>query len=82
MWLYGHTSVAFSPQNDDGTFFIARYSYQARTVEDMSFEEGDKLKVIGATDGDWWMAKSLADSREGYIPRNYVVPLASQEAEE
>ena len=66
---------------DDGTF-IARYSYQAHTAEELSFAKGDKLKVIGPADGNWWMAKSLANSREGYIPRNYVAPLASYEAEE
>ena len=66
----------------DGTYFVARYAYQARTAEDLSFEKGDKLKVIGPADGDWWMAKSLSTSREGYIPRNYVAPLASYEAEE
>ena len=65
---------------EDGTF-IACYSYQARTAEDLSFKKGDKLKVIGPADGDWWMVKSLANSREGYIPSNYVAPLASYEAE-
>ena len=76
------SSPPASPVEMDGTFFIARYSYQARTAEDLSFEKGEKLKVIGAADGDWWMAKSLANSKEGYIPRNYVAPLASYEAEE
>lgn len=66
----------------DGTYFVARYAYQARTSEDLSFEKGDKLKVIGPADGDWWMAKSLSTGREGYIPRNYVAPLASYEAED
>ena len=30
---------------DDGSLFIARYAYQARTSEDLSFEKGEKLKV-------------------------------------
>ncbi len=30
---------------DDGTLFVARYAYQARTSEDLSFEKGEKLKV-------------------------------------
>lgn len=32
-------------QEDDGSLFIARYAYQARTSEDLSFEKGEKLKV-------------------------------------
>ena len=66
----------------DGSYFVARYAYQARTSEDLSFEKGDKLKIIGTAEGDWWMAKSMSSLREGYIPRNYVAPLASYEAEE
>ena len=38
--------------------------------------------VIGGTEGDWWMARSLVTSREGYIPRNNVALLESYEAEE
>lgn len=29
----------------DGSLFIARYAYQARTSEDLSFEKGETLKV-------------------------------------
>ena len=39
-------------------------------------------QIIGGTDGDWWMAHSVTSGREGYIPRNYVAPLSSFEAEE
>lgn len=46
-------SVGYGPQptvppplpEDDGSLFIARYAYQARTSEDLSFEKGEKLKV-------------------------------------
>ena len=74
------------PQNDNavtkGPIYIARYSYEARTDEDLSFRKGEKLEVIGDTEGDWWQARALATSKEGYIPRNYVAPIASYEAEE
>lgn len=30
---------------DKGSVFVARYAYQARTAEDLSFEKGEKLKV-------------------------------------
>lgn len=65
-----------------GKVFIARYAYQARTAEDLSFEKGEVLKVIGDEEGDWWLAKSLKSQREGYIPSNYVAEAESYEAEE
>ena len=71
-----------SPMEDEANLFVARYAYQARTTEDLSFEKGEELKVLEGMESDWWLAKSLKTGREGYIPRNYVAPLASYEAEE
>jgi len=70
------------PPEPPGQYFVARYAYQARTAEDLSFEKGESLLVLGNTDGDWWHAKSLKTQREGYIPRNYVAPASTYEAEE
>lgn len=70
------------PLQNDNTMYIGRFSYEARTAEDLSFEKGERLKVIGGTEGDWWMAKSMRTGREGYIPRNYVASLTSFDAEE
>ena len=33
------------PQVDVGKVFVARYAYQARTAEDLSFEKGEQLAV-------------------------------------
>lgn len=38
-------SVPSPLPEDDGSLFIARYAYQARTSEDLSFEKGEHLKV-------------------------------------
>lgn len=62
--------------------FVARYTYHARTEEDLSFEKGERLIVLGDMDTDWWTARSTRTGQEGYIPRNYVAPAASYEAEE
>ena len=40
------------------------------------------VQIVGGTDGDWWMARSIKSGREGYIPRNYVAAVTSFEAEE
>ena len=44
---YGQPLPTVPPQvlEDEGPLFIARYAYQARTAEDLSFEKGEKLKV-------------------------------------
>ena len=65
-----------------GPTFVARFRYVARTAEDLSFEKGERLMVVGGTEGDWWMARSLVTGLEGYIPRNYVALVESYEAEE
>ena len=65
-----------------GPKFIARFKYMARTAEDLSFQKGERLVVIGPLEGDWWMARSLVTGSEGYIPRNYIAPIESYEAEE
>jgi len=71
-----------SPPPNEENLYLARYSYDARTSEDLSFKKGEKLLIIGDTVGDWWMGKSLTTGKEGYIPRNYVAPVTSYESEE
>ena len=44
----------------------------ARAAEDLSFEKGEQLLVLGTQKEDWWFARSLKTQREGYIPNNYV----------
>ena len=71
------------PLRDVNTpLYVARFAYTARTAEDLSFEKGERLKLICGTDGDWWMAKSVKTGKEGYVPRNYIADLTSFEAEE
>lgn len=64
------------------TVFVALYDYDARTNEDLSFKKSERLQVIDNTDSDWWLAKSLATYKEGYIPSNYVAPELSVNAQE
>lgn len=79
----GEPFQPFSPVVETtSNVYIARYAYQARTAEDLSFEKGEILKVIGNEGGDWWLAKSLKSQREGYIPSNYVAEVESYEAED
>ncbi|NXL90417.1 FRK kinase, partial [Alectura lathami] len=69
--------------------FVALFSYEARTEEDLSFQAGDKLEVLDASHEGWWYARlllpagSVSPGRrlQGYIPANYIAPVQSIEAE-
>ncbi|XP_022088016.1 tyrosine-protein kinase SRK2-like [Acanthaster planci] len=68
---------------DDGQrdIYMALYKYEARTEGDLSFDRGEKLKILDYS-GDWWLAKSLVTHNEGYIPSNFVAQVKSLEAED
>ncbi|XP_061610822.1 tyrosine-protein kinase SRK2 [Phyllopteryx taeniolatus] len=73
-----------SPANELENRFVALYDYSARTEEDLSFKAGDILEALDKDTGDWWFAKALSGdstSKQGYIPANYVAPVASIDAE-
>ena len=52
---------------------IAVYSYTGE-VGDLSFTEGDVIKVLKA-DGDWW--EGTSKDERGLFPSNYVTIRAS-----
>ncbi|XP_048406276.1 proto-oncogene tyrosine-protein kinase Src-like isoform X2 [Stegostoma tigrinum] len=64
------------------TTFVALYDYESRTASDLSFNKGERLQIVNNTEGDWWLARSLATGNTGYIPSNYVAPSDSIQAEE
>uniref|UniRef100_A0A8B9T9K8 Tyrosine-protein kinase n=1 Tax=Anas platyrhynchos TaxID=8839 RepID=A0A8B9T9K8_ANAPL len=69
--------------------FVALFSYEARTEEDLSFQAGEKLEVLDASHEGWWYARlllppgSVSPGRklQGYIPANYIAADQSIEAE-
>ncbi|OUC45921.1 putative SH3 domain protein [Trichinella nativa] len=63
------------------SLFVALYSYDARTPEDLDFKKGEELEILDDTQGDWWYARSRLTGRCGYIPSNYVARFKSIEAE-
>ncbi|NXG79961.1 HCK kinase, partial [Baryphthengus martii] len=60
---------------------LALYDYEAMHVGDLSFQKGERLKVLEES-GEWWKARSLVTGREGFIPSNYVARADSLETEE
>lgn len=51
----------------------ALYDYESQNEDELSFKEGDTIKVLKKGDErekEWWW--STVDNKEGYIPRNLV----------
>jgi amphiphysin len=49
----------------------ALYDFQGQSAGDLSFKEGDRIKVVKAGDSkdDWWMGELRG--RKGEFPGNY-----------
>ncbi|KAM9316647.1 tyrosine-protein kinase FRK [Gastrophryne carolinensis] len=69
-------------ENNLGEIYVALYNYNAGTNEELSFNAGDQLKIVEFTNDSWWKARALnrKEYREGYVPANYVAPVASIES--
>ena len=52
--------------------FIARYDYHAMESDEISFSEGEQLKIYDKSEGFWWKGRSLVSGDEGYIPSSCV----------
>lgn len=48
-------------------------SYRASTADTIDLHEGDKVRVILKSRGEWWFVK--IDDEEGWAPSNYLVPI-------
>ena len=62
--------------------YVAKYDYDSRTDDDLSFERGNFMYIISTEDNDWWYAQLKDTGTEGYIPSNYVAELNTLEAQE
>ena len=62
--------------------YIAKYDYDCRTDDDLTFSKGDFLYIISTEEGDWWYAQHKDTGEKGYIPSNYVAEHDSLDAEE
>ncbi|KAE8602639.1 hypothetical protein XENTR_v10014066 [Xenopus tropicalis] len=62
--------------------YVALYSYEGRTPDELSFKAGDQMLIIDTTHASWWKAKLLRTrgKAEGYVPFNYVAPVSSIES--
>ncbi|XP_062283451.1 protein-tyrosine kinase 6b [Scomber scombrus] len=76
-----------SPQGrsaESSAIFTARWPFDSRTPEEMSFEEGELFSVI-TRNGGWWSARKIDKNGRvlgrGMVPSNYLMRAESLEME-
>ncbi|KAF7233005.1 hypothetical protein EG68_11114 [Paragonimus skrjabini miyazakii] len=52
----------------------AIFSYKAAHADELTFEEGAIITVIGRDEPEWWRGRLHSTGAEGLFPMNYVRP--------
>lgn len=66
------------PKKRPAQLYAALYDFEARSEEELSVKEGDKLSVIEKR-GNYVLAKKLTGSLEsGLVPANYIAMLQDE----
>ncbi|KAK4222560.1 hypothetical protein QBC38DRAFT_460283 [Podospora fimiseda] len=65
----------FIPKPKPETWVVALYTFTGQGAGDLSFKEGDRIRVVTKTDTDqdWWTGE--LNGRQGSFPANYCKPL-------
>ncbi|XP_072552528.1 protein-tyrosine kinase 6b [Salminus brasiliensis] len=60
---------------DDGVVYLALWSFEAREDQELSFQPGDRFRIVKSS-GDWWTAEKIDRSGRvlatGIVPYNYL----------
>ena len=80
--LHNQSAILTTPTDPNIPVFIAKYDYDSRTDDDLTFRKGDLLYIISTEEGDWWYTRHTKTGQEGYVPSNYIAEWKSLEAEE
>jgi len=57
-------------ENDEVGWARAIYSYEAGEPDELSFQGGDLIKVLGQHESGWWTGE--LNGTRGLFPENYV----------
>ncbi|GBG24476.1 Actin cytoskeleton-regulatory complex protein END3 [Hondaea fermentalgiana] len=66
-------AAAASADLSRASHVMALYNYEPREQTEMAITAGQRIRLIEASDPDWWFGAS-EDGREGLFPRTYVGP--------
>lgn len=62
--------------------YVALHDYAARVEDDLSMLKGQHFYIMDRSQGYWWYAKCTDTGKMGYVPFNYLAPIASLESNE
>lgn len=68
----GRDPVADIRPGLEPALYVAICPYEPETEDVMSLHEGEFLDVLEDTAEDWWLVRKSFDSREGYVPAQYL----------
>ncbi|KRZ52366.1 Intersectin-1 [Trichinella nativa] len=60
----------------------AQYDYTRQQDVELTFKQGDMIKVLEKPDGDWWLGQCMSSGQMGLFPATYVVPSEEANAED
>lgn len=49
---------------------VARFSYEGRSSQELSFQPGDRIRLLAKASPDWWRGE-LGGAR-GLVPHKYI----------
>lgn len=49
---------------------VARFDFQAESNSELPLNRGDVVKILDTSDAQWYKAEN--NSRNGYVPSNYI----------
>ncbi|XP_006639677.2 protein-tyrosine kinase 6 [Lepisosteus oculatus] len=71
-------------ETPDGYMYTALWPFHARAEEELSFEMGDRFKILSRT-GEWWNAAKVTPNGQivgkGFVPYNYLARGETAEAQ-
>jgi myosin I len=59
-----------SPRSTPDIWVIALYDFQGQEVQELSFNQGDYIRILAMEPDGWWSAE--LNGKLGYVPKTYV----------
>ncbi|XP_044856630.1 rho GTPase-activating protein 4 isoform X2 [Mauremys mutica] len=76
----GPPETSATPSEDDPEAppeAVARFSYEGRSAQELSFQPGDRIRLLAKASPDWWRGE-LGGAR-GLVPHKYISLIPSAE---
>ena len=70
--LYKYILLLKNNEEEPEIIYTAIADYTTYETSELSFTQGDLLKVLRVGDGGWWYARSQRTSQKGWVPGSYL----------